>query len=108
MQLLSNADVRLTMRDLAGLSTESLLGRDDAELMFPTTAGTWHDAKTLPGQIWMRGTTSVIILPVSQTAVYGGVTEHANIVHVRTTMCGRQTSPVKTLKTMCRGTFRED
>ena len=65
-------------------------------LTFPTTAVTWQDAKTLPGQRWMRDATSVIILPVSQTAVYGGVTEQANIMHVRTTMCGPQTSPAKT------------
>ncbi len=46
----------------------------------------------------MRVATSMATLPVSETAVYGGVTEHANIVHVRTTMCEPQSSPAKSVK----------
>ena len=86
------------MRDVAGRTTQLLLGRDDADSV------TWQDARTLPGQRWMRDATSVFILPVSQTPVYGGVTEHANIGQ----RCADLRLHLRRRSNLCRGTFREN
>ena len=93
------------MRDVAGRSTELLLGRDDTDTGVSDHGGdvTGRDdvART---EMDARCDVSGYSASVTDSGS-GGVTEHANIVHVRTTMCGSQTSPAKTHKNMCRGTL---
>ena len=86
------------MRDVAEPSTELRLGRDDADTDVSDHRGDVTGREDVARAEMGAGcNVSCYSAGVVDNDI-GGETEHANIVHVRTTMCEHQASPAKTLK----------